>query len=189
MKTTPNTPNLFSTKWTKDSVWSKLETNDSQLIKALHKLYDFQTRTEQIARETKYFNGVGFNGTDGKFMSSLATFHTKFGYLSSKQVYCLRKRMRKYAGQLAKIANGELVVPAEPKTFRKNTRNSNASGSSNWSRPRVELPALTQNQVDYEVSSNYEPDEPVGLYEHCKQESGLSGQALTDYINRHYGHN
>ena len=32
-------------------------------------------------------------------------------------------------------------------------------------------------------------DAPVGLYEHCKQESGLSNpEAVRQYMNRHYGH-
>ena len=29
---------------------------------------------------------------------------------------------------------------------------------------------------------------PMSLYEYCRQESGLEGQQLRDYINRHYGH-
>lgn len=29
---------------------------------------------------------------------------------------------------------------------------------------------------------------PISLHEHCRQESGLTGAALTQYINRHYGH-
>lgn len=31
--------------------------------------------------------------------------------------------------------------------------------------------------------------EPYSLVEHCKKESGLTGRALRDYINRYYGHN
>ena len=29
---------------------------------------------------------------------------------------------------------------------------------------------------------------PMSLYEHCRIESGLTGKALDDYINRYYGH-
>jgi hypothetical protein len=30
---------------------------------------------------------------------------------------------------------------------------------------------------------------PIGLYEHCKQESGLTNhQQIMAYLNRHYGH-
>ena len=187
MKTNTNNTqtHLFKTTWNADSLWNVLSKNDAQLVKALHRLYDYQTRTEKIDRETKYFNKVGFNGTDGKFMSSLATFHKRFGYLSSKQMFCLRKRMKKYAGQLAKIANGELVVPDEPKPFKKNDfkirGRRSPLGFSNWSRPRVEAPALNESEIEYETGN---------LVEHCRQESGgLTGKPLKDYINRHYGHN
>lgn len=30
-------------------------------------------------------------------------------------------------------------------------------------------------------------NKPMSLYEHCRRESGLQGQALREYINRHYG--
>jgi len=182
MKTNTNNTqtHFFKTIWTAESLWNKLSTNDSQLIKALHRLYDFQTRTEKIDRETKYFNNVGFNGTDGKFMSSLATFHKRFGYLSSKQLFCLRKRMKKYSGQLAKIANGELEAPKDPASFKIRGRKQ-PLGFSNWSRPRVEAPALNEDEIAYETGN---------LVEHCRQESGgLNGKPLKDYINRHYGHN
>jgi hypothetical protein len=34
-----------------------------------------------------------------------------------------------------------------------------------------------------------QPQSPISLTEYCRQESGgLSGQALTNYINRYYGH-
>lgn len=167
------------TTWNKDNLWTILSTNDEQLKKALLKLYDYQTRTEKAVRDTKYFNKVGFNGTDGKFMSSLATFLNKRGYLSPKQMFCLRKRMKKYAGQLAKIANGELEVPAEPTTYKPKP-----IGYSVWSRPRVEAPALSEDEIAYETG------ECVSLYEHCRRESGgLTGKKLEDYINRYYGHN
>lgn len=38
----------------------------------------------------------------------------------------------------------------------------------------------------YDIRKPIEP--PISLHEHCRRESGLEGQALTDYINRYYGH-
>lgn len=41
------------------------------------------------------------------------------------------------------------------------------------------------------VAKSKEPRraEPLlSLYEHCRLESGLSGEALREYINRYYGH-
>lgn len=126
-----NANQLNLATWNKESMWSILEKNDEQLIKALLKLYKYQTSTEQYARNTLYFNSVGFNGTDGKFLSSLATFYQRFNRLSSKQLWCLRKRMKKYSGQLAKIANGELDLPSEPIPHNRKPRN---FAMSQWSR-------------------------------------------------------
>lgn len=35
---------------------------------------------------------------------------------------------------------------------------------------------------------NTDSEAPISLHEHCRRESGLEGQALRNYINRHYGH-
>jgi len=32
-------------------------------------------------------------------------------------------------------------------------------------------------------------DRPMSVFEHCRRESGLTGLALRNYVNRHYGHN
>ena len=31
------------------------------------------------------------------------------------------------------------------------------------------------------------PKPPMSMFEHCRRESGLSGNALRQYVNRHYG--
>lgn len=41
---------------------------------------------------------------------------------------------------------------------------------------------------NFEDQSKKPLEPPISLYEHCRRESGLEGQALTNYINRHYGH-
>lgn len=39
------------------------------------------------------------------------------------------------------------------------------------------------------AKAGYSIDEgPLSIIEHCRRESGLDGTALTEYINRHYGH-
>jgi hypothetical protein len=77
-------------------------------------LYDCQTADEQDAAETHESNGVGFNSTDANFLSSLAeqVRSHRSGYsrypsaLSANQERALRKALRKYSGQLARIAEG-----------------------------------------------------------------------------------
>ena len=52
-------------------------------------------------------------------------------------------------------------------------------------------PDLTGNEHAGNIcpSCTMGKSKPLSLYEHCKVESGgLTGQALQNYINRHYGH-
>lgn len=91
-----------------------LMTNDDYLEKAILRLYKYQTEYEQQVQTTTLYNGVGFNGTDAKFLSSLAEWmldktHTPPSernkyvvrrHLTPKQRYVARKKAMKYAGQL-----------------------------------------------------------------------------------------
>ena len=117
--------NTSKRTWTKDEILSVLLTNDTQVAKALVKLYDYQTASEQDDQETKYHNRVGFNGVDGKFLSNVAEFYKRNGYLSPKQLFKVRKSLKKYAAQLARIANGvneEAVDPTPYKKFSNHSR-------------------------------------------------------------------
>ena len=74
--------------------------NNNQAVKALLTIYKNQTFEEQTVQETIEDNGIGFNGTDAEFCSSLAEQYLKYKKLSVKQYNSLRKVMQKYAGQL-----------------------------------------------------------------------------------------
>lgn len=91
--------------WTEDEIRDYVQTNDKVLYGAIKKLYDEQTADEKVAGETKYYNGVGFNGADSKFMSSVAEFLIRRGYLTERQKFAARKRMMKYTKQLTRLAN------------------------------------------------------------------------------------
>ena len=91
--------------WTEDEIRDYVQTNDKVLYGAIKKLYDEQTEDEKEAGETKHYNGVGFNGADSKFMSSVAEFLIRRGYLTDKQKFAARKRMVKYTKQLTRLAN------------------------------------------------------------------------------------
>lgn len=77
---------------------------DDQAIKALMKLYARQRREEQAAKQTRFVNYEGFNQPDAKFLSSLAQTYMKYGKLTAPQMYSLKKKITKYAGQLVNIA-------------------------------------------------------------------------------------
>lgn len=91
--------------WTEEEIRDYVQNNDKVLYGAIKKLYNEQTVDEKMAGETKHYNGVGFNGADSRFMSSLAEFLIRNGFLTDKQKYVARKRMVKYTKQLTKLAN------------------------------------------------------------------------------------
>ena len=91
--------------WTEDEIRDYVQTNDKVLYGAIKKLYDEQTEDEKEAGQTKHYNNIGFNGADSKFMSSIAEFLIRKGYLTEKQKFAARKRMVKYTKQLTRLAN------------------------------------------------------------------------------------
>lgn len=97
----PITNSTGSTRvWTVEEVKREIETNDKALIRALLRVYSWQTSEEQKASVTIDHNNVGFNGADSYILSRLAEFHNRNHYLSTKQIAIARKRMPKYAKQI-----------------------------------------------------------------------------------------
>lgn len=77
---------------------------DDQAIKALYRIHEYQTESEQRTEDTHVFNGVGFTKVDAKVLTSLVNYHKSKGCLTPKQMKLLKFRIGKYAGQLVKIA-------------------------------------------------------------------------------------
>lgn len=91
--------------WTEEEIKELVQTNDQVLYGALKKLYACQTEDEQDSKETKEHNGVGFNGIDAPFLSSVAEFLLSRGFLTDKQKMYTRKKLVKYNKQLTRLAN------------------------------------------------------------------------------------
>lgn len=91
--------------WTEEEIRNMIQTDDRVLYRALNRLYQCQTEDEQRQCRTTHRNGVGFNGVDGKFMTSICKFMITRGYLTDKQKYCARKKIVKYTKQLTALAN------------------------------------------------------------------------------------
>ena len=91
--------------WTEDEIKRLVQENDKVLYGALLKLYGEQTSDEQDDGATKYYNKRGFNGADSRFLSSVAEFLKRRGFLTDKQKYAVRKRLVKYNKQLTRLAN------------------------------------------------------------------------------------
>lgn len=89
-------------------VKSKLSTDKTWATKALVRIYkENQTESEQIKEETIEDNGIGFTGTDAKFLSSLADQFIAKGFLSDKQMGHVFNKMPKYWRQVMEMSDKE----------------------------------------------------------------------------------
>ena len=88
----------------------QLKTNEKWAKAALLKIYEFQTRDEQMSGYTKHYNNVGFSGADSEFMSSLAVQLQSKGWLSPKQMIYLHKRIHKYTRQIIEVSDPEKLI-------------------------------------------------------------------------------
>lgn len=92
--------------WTKQQILELIDKNDTMVMRSLLKLYNMQTEDEQEYKETVDNNGVGFNQYDCEILTNIAKFVIKTRTMTPKQISVVRRKIRKYAGQLVKIANG-----------------------------------------------------------------------------------
>ena len=88
-----------------------ITTNPQRAIKAMLRIYEYQTADEQESGDVSEFNGVGFAGTDSVILTSFCKQYQKYGRLSEKQIEIVLKKIGKYAGQLTRhaIENGLYV--------------------------------------------------------------------------------
>lgn len=100
-------------KWTKEEIREKMETSNLWLGNGLKAIFKLQTEDEQHEMLTKHRNNVGFNAADAFFLTSLAEQLIEKGDLTQSQWRHARKGMLKYAGQLARIANGQITGKGE----------------------------------------------------------------------------
>lgn len=91
--------------WTEEEIRTLVQTNDKVLYGALKMLYAEQTADEQASSHTKHRNGAGFNSIDAGFLTSVAQFLLRTGFLTDKQKVATRKKLIKYNKQLTKLAN------------------------------------------------------------------------------------
>lgn len=77
-------------------------------MRALLRIFQLQTTSEQLTEYTCEDNGVGFTAFDAEFMTSLAKQFISKKSISERQFTFVKKSMKKYAGQLLKIALNEI---------------------------------------------------------------------------------
>lgn len=92
--------------WTKEQIVNLINTNDDAVMKAVERIYSFQTEDEKVTATTRLKNNRGFNAIDAKLMTSIVNFYKTRGFLTKKQIEITRKKILKYSKQLTDFANG-----------------------------------------------------------------------------------
>jgi hypothetical protein len=110
---------------TKATVTHLLATNDEFVKRAILAMFYRQTADEQATGSTNTQNGVGLNGVDAPFITSLAEqvlgigeyeykgrVYTRKGPrdLSENQINAARKLLKKYSGQLVELVSGSETI-------------------------------------------------------------------------------
>lgn len=97
-------------RWTREAIRELLEKRDDAVVRGFKVIHSLQTASERDWGVTVERNGVGWNGRDAALMTELYEKFCKYGRFTEWQLALVRRRLLKYAGQLAKVANGELRV-------------------------------------------------------------------------------
>jgi hypothetical protein len=98
-KTIKDKESFIKDKLINDWDWTK---------RGLVAIYNKQSWDEKVSPQARHDNGVGFTHTDAKFLSAMAQRILNDMYFSDKMRICTIKAMRKYAGQLRKIADNKI---------------------------------------------------------------------------------
>jgi hypothetical protein len=94
--------------YTREQIEAKILTDRKWLERGIVAVFNRQTCDEQVVEHSKYHNLQGFSGPDAKRLTYYAKWILSGKHLSGKHVVVARERMKKYSGQLTKIANGEM---------------------------------------------------------------------------------
>lgn len=116
------------TGYTEEFFRMKLATDERWVRRALIRLYQRQTASEQSSEHTRNLNQQGFQPCDARWFSRLAKYALRFPDrpLSEKQLAIARRPWRgapaiaKYARQLVEIAAADLAAKqaaAQPENF------------------------------------------------------------------------
>lgn len=82
-----------------------LSSSEKWATNALVKILANQTADEVQSEHTINYNGIGFTGTDGHILTSLALQFKRRGSLSPKQMAIVLKKMPKYWKQILQISD------------------------------------------------------------------------------------
>jgi hypothetical protein len=140
--------------YNKEDIQAKLKSSDKWLIRGLLAIYNNQTSHEKVVEGVVEDNGIGFNGVDGEILTKMAKWYNDKGWLSPKQIALVRRKMLKYAGQLAKIANEKQGVPTTETPPRE--IEPVRAGESRWREEGEQLPSPPE-EIEWPNDSDGNP--------------------------------
>jgi hypothetical protein len=88
----------------KEQIQKLIDTDDYAVARAVVRIYQRQTASEQRSEHTHLNNAIGFNAPDAKYLSSAAKFALRNGELTGEHVDRVRAKIRRYWKQLIDIA-------------------------------------------------------------------------------------
>jgi hypothetical protein len=97
-------------KLQKEYIRNKLATVPQWALRCLEVVYANQTEDEKVFDSVSHNNNVGFTGTDGGFLSSLAKQYERRGQLSERQMPFVMKKMPKYWKQVLAVTDEKKLV-------------------------------------------------------------------------------
>jgi hypothetical protein len=97
-----------SRKWTKAEIAAMLQNNDIAVERGIVAIFNRQTEPEVDAESTHEKNGIGFSAFHARLGSYYGKWITKGHHLDGKHLEKGRRLILHYAGQLTRIANGEV---------------------------------------------------------------------------------
>jgi len=91
--------------YTKEQIQTKLRTDQKWIERSLVVLYERQTSDEQTTGETREFNGIGFNSSDSRYLSWVASYllRDEKNHLNQKHLEKCGSRLPKYWRQIQEL--------------------------------------------------------------------------------------
>lgn len=87
-----------------EAIKEQITSSDNSAIRAMLRIYEYQTADEKQEGVTAYHNGVGFTSNDADILTSFSKQVLSHRILSQKQVAVVRKLIGKYSAQLLRHA-------------------------------------------------------------------------------------
>lgn len=91
--------------WTRKDIETLLRDRDDAVMKAALRMAYLQTPEERRGRDSYFQNGWGPTKYDAGFLEGISRYYLANGYMTERQIQEARRRLYKYSGQLASLAN------------------------------------------------------------------------------------